>query len=275
MRFAFLAQKCAEGANYLRNKVFWGAVLPKEPQEPCLPQNYLVAGRRLPLKCVASPRAKRLTLRIETGGRGLRVTMPPRARQADVLNFISSHHNWLEQRLAALPAPAEAGNALADGGFIPILGEPHRIIHRPGRGNAKLEKTNGEECLYIYGQKEFLARHIRDFLKKQAKQTLTLLVAKHAAVIGIKPRSVSYKDTKSRWGSCSSERRLSFSWRLIMAPPEIADYLAAHEVAHLQEMNHAPQFWALCERLCPQTQKCRQWLKDNGQKLQAIRFDQE
>jgi len=275
MRLALLARKCAEGANYLCHKAFWGAVLPKMPQEPDLPSIYTVAGRDLPLKCVASPRAKRLTLRIEAGGRGLRITMPPHAREADVLDFIRRHHSWLEKRLALLPAAAQAENQLIDGGIIPIFGEPRRIAHCAGRGITHLAAHEGEACLCVYGRPEFIARHIRDFLKKQAEQTLTPLVAKHAAAIGIKPRSISYKDTKSRWGSCSSERRLSFSWRLTMAPMQVIDYLAAHEVAHLQEMNHAPQFWALCERLCPQTQKCRQWLKDNGQKLQAICFDQE
>ena len=91
--------------------------------------------------------------------------------------------------------------------------------------------------------------------------------------MGRKAKAISYKDTTSRWGSCTSEGRLAFSWRIMMAPPAVLDYLVAHEVAHLKEMNHGPKFWKLCEQLCPGTERCKAWLKRNGAALQAIGFE--
>lgn len=275
MRFASLAQKCAQKANSLYQKMLMLSALPKMPLPPQnLPPFYQVANRRLPLRLAAHKNARRLTLRLEPGGLGLRVTAPPTAGSDEILNFIRKYHLWLEKRLAALPAPdADNAPALRDGGFIPLFGIPRRIIHCPGRGLTTLREENGEKQILVYGQAQFLPRHIRDFLKKQAARTLTPLAAKHAAALGCKPKSISYKDTKTRWGSCSSEQKLSFSWRIMMAPLAVIDYLAAHEAAHLVEMNHSPRFWALCERLCPETKQQRAWLKQNGQKLHAIVFD--
>jgi predicted metal-dependent hydrolase len=94
----------------------------------------------------------------------------------------------------------------------------------------------------------------------------------HAATLGKPVRSIAYKDTKSRWGSCTSEGNLSFSWRIAMAPDFVIDYLAAHEVAHLKEMNHGPDFWATCKALCPRTTEAKRWLKQNGSRLFAVAF---
>ena len=83
---------------------------------------------------------------------------------------------------------------------------------------------------------------------------------------------MTFKDTRSRWGSCTSDGRLAFSWRIVMAPPYVIDYLAAHEVAHLAEMNHGPRFWTACRRLCPRTDEAKAWLKRHGTMLHAIDF---
>jgi predicted metal-dependent hydrolase len=110
-------------------------------------------------------------------------------------------------------------------------------------------------------------------LKKEARADLERLSRMHASSIGATIRSISMKDTRSRWGSCSTEGNLSFSWRIVMAPPQVIDYLAAHEVAHLKEMNHGPHFWALCRKLCPQMEEAKAWLKRHGSQLHAIDFD--
>jgi len=274
VRFASFARKCAQKANLLYERLA-RAAMPDLSENIILPNSYMVSGRKLPLKCVVSNRARRLTLRLEQGGRGLRVAAPPRSDNAAILNFIRRHEDWLEKQLAACASVYTEGgdDALKAGGFIPIFGEPHRIVQGEGRGVTELRGQGGEKQIVVYGAPEFLTRHIRDFLKKQAEKTLAPLVDNHAATVGIKPASISYKDTKSRWGSCSSERRLAFSWRIVMAPMGVANYLAAHEVAHLAEMNHSPRFWALCERLCPETRKWRAWLKENGRKLHAIPLD--
>jgi predicted metal-dependent hydrolase len=117
-----------------------------------------------------------------------------------------------------------------------------------------------------------LPRRLTDYLKREAKREIEALVEKHTAKVGRKAKAVRFKDTSSRWGSCTSDGNLSFSWRIMMAPRPVINYLVAHEVAHLKEMNHGPKFWKLCEELCPDTERCKAWLKKNGSTLQAIQF---
>jgi len=241
-------------------------------QPMSFPQFYMLSDRKLPLKVMANSRAKRLILRVESGGRGLRVTIPPGTGNREVQHFIDRYRGWLENRLAGLPAPVGDGLMLKNGSRIPLLGKPHLIVYAGGRGITDVREREGELQITVYGEECYLARRIRDFLKKQAESAIAPLVAKHSQMIGRKPKSIRYKDTVSRWGSCSADGHLSFSWRIVMAPVEVIDYLAAHEVAHLVEMNHGSQFWALCEKLCQDAKRYRAWLKRNGQVLHSIDF---
>lgn len=233
-------------------------------------RDYTVAGRSLPLRVFENPRAKRLTLRIETGGKGIRVTIPPKLPQRELDLFIARHHGWIEMQIGKVPVsePLHAGSIIA------IRGIAHRIIHEPAkRGITRQDQDeNGAPILIIHGDIKHLGRRIADYLKKQAQVEITALVHTHTKRIGKTAQSIRFKDTTSRWGSCTSKGDLSFSWRIMMAPPEVIDYLVAHEVAHLQEMNHGPDFWALCTKLCPDTGQCRAWLKRNGSALHAISF---
>ncbi|MBS9721686.1 M48 family metallopeptidase [Tianweitania sp. BSSL-BM11] len=229
-----------------------------------------VAGRTLPLKIVQNQRSTRLTLRIDVGGRGLRVTTPPGISLRDVDRFIARHTQWLETRLAKYPDKP----IVRAGVRIPLRGVPHLIVHEPGRrGAVSIGAVDGSPVLHVHGDEAHLPRRVSDFLKREAKRDIEALVAKHTATVGRKARSVRFKDTTSRWGSCTADGGLSFSWRIMMAPPVVIDYLVAHEVAHLKEMNHGPQFWALCRALCPDTDRCKAWLKKNGGALQAIAFE--
>lgn len=244
-------------------------ILPTPPA-PVRERMHEVAGRSLLMRIVTSDRARRLTLRIETGGRGLRVTVPPGVGEAEIDRFVSRHTGWLEQRLSKLPDRPQ----VRPGVKIPLRGVPHLIVHEPGRrGTVLVETIGGGPALVVCGDRRHLARRIADFLKREAKGDIEKLVARHAATVGRKAKSVRFKDTSSRWGSCTADGGLSFSWRIMMAPPAVIDYLVAHEVAHLKEMNHGPKFWALCEKLCPDTKRCRAWLKRNGGALQAIGFE--
>jgi predicted metal-dependent hydrolase len=110
-------------------------------------------------------------------------------------------------------------------------------------------------------------RRVRDFLEREAKRDLQAAVARHTAALGIPARRITVRDTRSRWGSCSAKGYLNFSWRLILAPPFVLDYLAAHEVAHLKEMNHSPRFWREVHALCPRTEEAERWLKRHGTDL--------
>jgi predicted metal-dependent hydrolase len=242
----------------------------RAPQtETLLPEMLTVGTRAIALNVVRSPRANRLTLRIARNGDAAKITAPLHVREVEIMDFVSRHMGWLGEKLEAYPARP----TLRVGVKVPIKGVAHQILHRPGRGtNAVVANSTGPE-LHIYGQEAAIARRIADYLKKEAKATIEPMALKLAGETGRRIKSIRFKDTTSRWGSCSSDGNLSFSWRIMMAPPKVIAYLVAHEVAHLTEMNHGPKFWALCGKLCPDSDACRAWLKRNGSKLQSIGFE--
>lgn len=229
-----------------------------------------VAGRTLPLRIVENDRARRLTLRIDTGGQGLRITVPPGVAARDVERFLDRYQGWLEQRLAKVPDRPQVRPGIK----IPLRGVAHHIVHEPGtRGIVSIGRDETGPLLVVHGDRRHLPRRLADFLKREAKRDIEALVAKHTTTIGKRAKAVRFRDTSSRWGSCTSDGTLSFSWRIMMAPAPVIDYLVAHEVAHLKEMNHGPKFWKLCKELCPDTERCRDWLKRNGSALHAIQFE--
>ncbi len=239
----------------------------RAPAAPIV-RDHRVAGRVLPLRIVENARAKRLTLRIDAGGKSLRITIPPGVAPREVDKFLERHSGWLETRLAKLPGDAN----LRPGAKLPLRGVPHLLVHQPGRGTVSIGEIDGDPALIVHGDERHLPRRLSDFLKREAKRDITALVEKHTASVGRSAKSIRFKDTTSRWGSCTSDGALSFCWRIMMAPRPVIDYLVAHEVAHLKEMNHGPRFWALCRDLCPRTDEARAWLKKNGGALQAISF---
>ncbi len=244
--------------------------LSKPSRPPVEAREHTVAGRTLPLRIVENERARRLTLRIDAGGQGLRVTVPPGLRQGEVEKFLHRHQGWLEQRLAKVPDRPQVRRGVK----VPFRGVPHLVVHEPGRrGTVSVENGEGGPRLVVHGERLHLPRRVADFLKREARREIEMLVARHTATVGRKAKAIRFRDTTSRWGSCTSDGTLSFSWRIMMAPPAVIDYLVAHEVAHLKEMNHGPDFWKLCGQLCPDTERCKAWLKRNGGALQAIRFE--
>jgi predicted metal-dependent hydrolase len=229
-----------------------------------------VAGRLMPLTIRQNERATRITLRIEPGGRALKMTIPSGLAAREVNAFLDRHQGWLLTKLAKF----SSDKALAPGGEIRLRGIVHRIEHTGHlRGLTEAVVVDGKPVLKVSGMPEHLGRRLATFLKKEARADLDRLVALHAGSIRAKVASISMKDTRSRWGSCSVDGNLSFSWRIVMAPPMVIDYLAAHEVAHLKEMNHGPHFWALCGKLCPHMEEAKAWLKRHGSQLHAIDFD--
>jgi predicted metal-dependent hydrolase len=230
---------------------------------------HVLNGRALPLAIRENARAKRLTLRIAPGGRGLKVTVPPGVPQREIERFLARHEGWLTERLGRLPDPT----GLRPGVKVPLRGKPHLLIHEPGgRGAAMIRDGESGPEIVIRGEQAALGRRIADLLKREAKRDIEPLVLKHTTALGRRAKTIRFKDTSSRWGSCSSDGNLSFSWRIMMAPPLVIDYLVAHEVAHLKHMDHSPQFWAQCEALCPRMGEAKAWLKRNGGKLMGIGF---
>lgn len=229
-----------------------------------------VAGRLMPLTIKQHERATRITLRIEPGGRALKMTVPKGLAPREVNAFLDRHQGWLLTKLAKF----STDTGLRDSSEILFRGIKHRIEHTGSlRGLTEAVVVDGKPVLRVSGLPEHVGRRISTFLKKEARTDLERLSRMHAGSIKAPIRSISMKDTRSRWGSCSSEGNLSFSWRIVMAPPSVIDYLAAHEVAHLKEMNHGPHFWALCKKLCPHMEEAKSWLKRHGSQLHAVDFD--
>jgi len=211
-----------------------------------------------------SPRSRRFTLRVRTASRDVLLTMPARASLKSAREFAERHSAWIGVRLRRLPRPV-AFEHLAS---TPLRGVDHLIVHRPGaRGVVWVEKGERGPLLCVAGERPHVARRVADFLKREAVKDIEAAVARHARTIGVRPKRIAVRDTVSRWGSCSSAGRLSFSWRLILAPPYVLDYLAAHEVAHMVHMNHSPKFWAVVSRTSPDVKRAEAWLKAHGASL--------
>lgn len=210
-----------------------------------------------------SARARRISLRIDPRGGAVVVTLPPRAGRTAGMALLMNHADWVARRLAALPGPVP----FADGALVPLHGVEHRIRHLPGL-RAGVRVADGE--ILVSGEAGFLPRRVGDFLRAEARRALSELVGHKAAAAQVKAERITVKDTRSRWGSCAASGHLAFSWRLVMAPPHVQDYVAAHEVAHLRHMNHGPRFWALVEHLTPHTESAIAWLRSNGPRLLRV-----
>jgi predicted metal-dependent hydrolase len=209
-----------------------------------------------------SSRARRVSLRIDPRDGAVVVTLPPRTTRHAGMSLLMGHADWVSERLAALPGHIP----FVDGAVVPLNGIDHRIAHVGGRGSAWLVGRQ----IAVGGAPEFLARRVGDFLRASARERLAALVLEKAALAGLQPKRVTVKDTKTRWGSCAADRSLSFSWRLVMAPNFVQDYVTAHEVAHLRHMNHGARFWALVEQLTPHTEAAVAWLRSDGPRLLRI-----
>jgi predicted metal-dependent hydrolase len=240
------------------------ALLYRRPTEPAAfevvfdREIYLVRLRR-------HRQARRYTLRIHAATREVVLTMPPRGSLKEAKDFAQKHGGWIAARIGRLPEAAP----FAPGVLVPLRGVPHRIVHRRGvRGTVWREISgDGEALLGVAGDAPHVDRRVGDFLKREARRDLEAASRRFAGELNVFVKRVSVRDQASRWGSCSTTGALSFSWRLIMAPPFVLEYLAAHEVAHLVEMNHSPRFWRLVERLCPDGERAKVWLDVHGADL--------
>jgi predicted metal-dependent hydrolase len=240
------------------------ALLYRRPSEPSAVQVvfdkaiYLVRLRR-------HRQARRYTLRIDAPSREVVLTMPPRGSVREAKEFAQKHGGWIAARLKRLPE----ATPFAHGVEVPLRGEPHRIVHRRGeRGTVWIETDgSGRRLLCVAGESPHVDRRISDFLKREAQRDLDAASRGYAAQLGVPIKRICVRDQSSRWGSCSNTGVLSFSWRLILAPPFVLDYLAAHEVSHLVELNHSPRFWRLVKRLYPQVERAKVWLDANGTDL--------
>ena len=209
--------------------------------------------------------ARRYTLRIQATTREVILTIPPRGTLKEAGAFAQQHGSWIAARLGRLPEAAP----FADGAVLPLRGVPHRIVHRRGvRGTVWTEVgADGARLLCVAGEAPHIDRRVGDYLRHEARRELEAASRHYAAALGVAVKRVTVRDQSSRWGSCSTTGLLSFSWRLILAPSTVLTYLAAHEVAHLIEMNHSPRFWRLVQRICPEHDGAKAWLDAHGSDL--------
>ena len=221
-------------------------------------------GAIYPVQLRRHRQARRYTLRVHATDRTVVLTMPLRGSVKEARAFAERNGGWIAARLKRLPQPIP----FADGLELPLRDVPHRIVHRAdARGTVWIEASDEMPLLCVAGNAEHLARRVRDFLKREAKRDLETASRRYAAVLGVTVKRVSVRDQSSRWGSCTAAGVLSYSWRLILSPPAVLDYLAAHEVAHLIEMNHSRKFWRVVAGVCPEWQRAKGWLNAHGAAL--------
>jgi predicted metal-dependent hydrolase len=250
-----------------------------------------------PVELRRSPRAKRFSLKVSHTERAAILTLPNRGRVEDASAFLARHADWLKRQIERLPQPIP----FVDGAIVPVRGEFHRLSfvgqmkyhgvvwveefdampcslkpgHRSDPGAAwRFDFTGAGKVsqdflprLCVSGGATHASRRFMEWLKSEARRDLSQRVRVHAETLNCAPKRISIRDQSTRWGSCSTTGTISFSWRLIFAPPFVLDYVAAHEVAHLREMNHGPRFWRLVRDAIPDMQRARVWLKAHGAEL--------
>ncbi|EHH68129.1 M48 family metallopeptidase [Gluconobacter morbifer] len=215
----------------------------------------------VPLVWKQSKRARRMTLRIDPGTGNVVVTVPDRVSKTQAVAFVHEHMDWIENALASLPekAPLTAGN------MVLIEGHRRPILHAP---EARRGVWLDEDGVHVSGDAAHTERRVRDFLRVYAKECLSATVAMYSTKTGLKPSRLDLRDTRSRWGSCTRQGRIMLSWRLVMAPLSIRDYVIIHELAHLRHFNHGKDFWSLVDSFCPNGHTGRlaaeRWLSENG-----------
>ena len=226
-------------------------------------ETFLPGDPPIPLILRRSARAKRISLRISQLDGRVTLTLPKRLAQREALAFAASKEDWIRKHLAARGEDVAVGL----GTELPLGGQMVRVIAGQGR-SIQL----GVAEVGVPGAADRVGKRLGAYLKEVARDRLASACDDYAALLGKSYTRITMRDTRSRWGSCTSDGALMFSWRLIMAPPEVLDYVAAHEVAHLAEMNHSPAFWAGVERIYGPYKEARGWLRQHGNGLHRYRF---
>ena len=223
-----------------------------------------VAGRAVPLRVRRHRRARRIVLRVDGARDEAVLTIPWRVPLSEGLAFAHDRRDWLQARLASLPPRVPFG----PGAILPIRGIPHVIRHTPesARKFGVVRIEAGE--IRVAGKPEHLARRLSDWLRAEAGRVLAPLVEDKARRLGVAVGKITVRDTRTLWGSCSARGDMSLCWRLVLAPPFVADYVCAHEVAHLKIRGHGARFWPLVAELAEDMAGARAWLARHGEELQ-------
>jgi predicted metal-dependent hydrolase len=224
-----------------------------------------IDGKSIEIILRTNPRAHRFIVKVDPATGEVSVISPSSRSFDRALDFARKEKDWIAGRLADVPdaVPLDLGST--------ILFKGVEYLIRPGEGRSAapvwIDRESFRPTIRVGGRPEHAPRRLLDWLKREARRRIDERVAEHAARLGVNPKRITIRDTSSRWGSCSSARSLSFSWRLVLAPPSVLDYVVAHEVAHLRELNHRPRFWRLVELLVPDVDKSQAWLSEHGPML--------
>lgn len=224
------------------------------------PRSLRLEDRDVPLELRRHPRARRITLRLTPEGDGVRLVLPQRTSVREAVAFAERNSGWILKHLEKVPERIP----FADGAVVPVLGENHVITHDP---DARCGVLRDGGMIRVSGLAEHLPRRLGDYLKREARAEIGNRARDKAARIDKPIGRLSLRDTRSRWGSCNSNGDLNFSWRLILAPEVVLDYVVAHEVAHLAELNHSPRFWRLAGQLSADMSGAKIWLRRNSAEL--------
>ena len=213
-----------------------------------------------PLKINKSAKSRKMTLKIDSKKREVHLSLPLFCSLKTAHKFVTEHQEWIEGHLAKLPQAKQ----FANGDKISLFGQEVVICHTPGSLQAA-HLQDGR--LLVGGEEAFLHRRVKDFIKRAAKKDFMQRSQTFAAQIGCNVKSVTIKDTSSRWGSCSTLNNINYNWRIALAPACVIDYLTAHETAHLKHRDHSPAFWRCVKQLYPGASLGRAWLKTHGHEL--------
>lgn len=212
------------------------------------------------IKIRRSARARRITLRVCQVTGGLKITIPSNLKISVLRIFINKNMNWIRTNLKNISPPI----LITDGVLLPIKGQDRKVFTDVTLKSCYILK---ETELILPTSQDLLETQVKSVLKQIAGDYFSITCDNYAERLGVSFSKISIKDPKSRWGSCSSDKKLMFSWRLIMAPLAVSSYVAAHEIAHLLQMNHSQKYWNVVGSIYPNYRDQRNWLRENGRNL--------
>lgn len=232
---------------------------------PVIEDELTLAGRTVRYRVRRSTRARRMSLRV-LPGQGLEVVLPIGFALREAAALVRREQRWVLRALAkaerqrAVTPPAD----LRDGAQLPLLGGTITLTLALAGGARTTARRSDDRLLVRLADGAHPAAAVEAWYRAEARRVIGERVAHHAAALGVTPGRIAIKDTRSRWGSCSSKGNLNFSWRLLLAPFAVLDYVVVHEVAHLVELNHSPRFWSLVAAHCPDYRRHKAWLRAHG-----------
>jgi predicted metal-dependent hydrolase len=224
-----------------------------------------IGGRSVPVNVRLNPRARRLIVKVHPSTGEVAIVAPSERSVPKALDFARQEGDWIAGRLARVPEPVY----LEPGDTVLFKGNLYVIRLSPERGGVWIDNEASRPTIRVSGRREHAARRVEDWLKRQARVQITRRTKALADELGVEVSRITVRDATSRWGSCSTSGAVSLSWRLVMAPTFVLNYVAAHEVAHLREMNHGTRFWRIVDRLvgADDAEAAQAWLRENGTEL--------